>query len=200
MGVKKKNKTLPATESLPPSSSVFPFSLPSPLFGFPDGSVGNKSACNAEDPGSIPGSERSPGEGIGYWLQYPWASLVAQLVKNLRAMWETWAGKIPWRRERLPTPVFWPGAFHGLYSPRGRKESDVTERLSLHFCLFSFSVLLCTFYSSFPISSVPHLPCPPLSVSISLIKRITWANVQHLASYNVQSNVCHVCYHDWKFP
>ena len=38
-----------------------------------------------------------------------------------------WFGKIPWRRERLPTPVFWPGEFHGLYSPQGHKESDTTE-------------------------------------------------------------------------
>ena len=37
----------------------------------------------------------------------------------------------PWRRERLPTPVFWPGEFHGLYSLWGHKESDTTERLSL---------------------------------------------------------------------
>ena len=59
------------------------------------------------------------------------ASLVAQLVKNLPAMRETWVGKIPWRRERLPTPGFWPGEFHGLYSPWGCKESDMTERLSL---------------------------------------------------------------------
>ena len=42
-------------------------------------------------------------------------------------------GKIPWRRERLPTPVFWPGELHGLYSPWCYKESDVTEQLSLHF-------------------------------------------------------------------
>ena len=42
-------------------------------------------------------------------------------------------GKIPWRRERLPTPVFWPGEFHGLYSPWGCKELDTTERLTLHF-------------------------------------------------------------------
>ena len=42
-----------------------------------------------------------------------------------------WAGKIPWRRERLPTPVFWPGKFHGLYSPWGHKEPDTTEQLSL---------------------------------------------------------------------
>ena len=56
---------------------------------------------------------------------------VAQLVKNPPAMPETWVGKIPWRRERLPTPVFWPGEFHGLYSPWGCKEMDMTERLSL---------------------------------------------------------------------
>ena len=55
---------------------------------------------------------------------------MAQLIKNPPAMQETWVGKIPWRRERLPTPVFWPGEFHGLYSPCGRKELDRTERLS----------------------------------------------------------------------
>ena len=63
-----------------------------------------------------------------------WASLVAQLVKNLPAMWETWVRsldwEIPWRRERLPIPVFWPREFHGLYGLWGHKESDTTERLS----------------------------------------------------------------------
>jgi len=60
---------------------------------------------------------RFPGEGIGYPLQDSWASLVDQLVKNLPAMQETWVvGKIPWRRERLPTPVFWPREFHGVYN------------------------------------------------------------------------------------
>ena len=58
--------------------------------GFPDGSDGKESACNAGDPGSIPGSGRSPGEGISYPLQYSWAPLVAQLVKTLPTMWETW--------------------------------------------------------------------------------------------------------------
>ena len=48
-----------------------------------------ESVCNAGDPGSIPGSGRSAGEGIVYPLQYAWASLVPQLVKNLTAMWET---------------------------------------------------------------------------------------------------------------
>ena len=52
-------------------------------------SVGNESACNAGDPSSIPGSGRSLGEGLGYPLQYSWASLVVQLVKNLPAMWKT---------------------------------------------------------------------------------------------------------------
>ena len=49
-----------------------------------------KTACNAGDPGSVPGLGRSPGEGNCYPLQYSWASLVAQLVKNLPAMQETW--------------------------------------------------------------------------------------------------------------
>ena len=57
--------------------------------GFPDSSVGNESAGNAGDPTLIPGSGRSAGEGLGYPLQYFGASLVAQLVKNLPAMWET---------------------------------------------------------------------------------------------------------------
>ena len=57
--------------------------LPTPVFwGFPCGSAGKDSACNAGDLGSIPGLGRSPGEG-----------------------------------KRLITPVFWPGEFHGLYSP-----------------------------------------------------------------------------------
>ena len=57
---------------------------------FPDSSVGKESTCNAGDPGLIPGSGRSPGEGTGYPLQDSWASLVAQLVKNPPAMQETW--------------------------------------------------------------------------------------------------------------
>ena len=59
-------------------------------------SAGKESACNAGDLGSIPGSGRSPGEGIGYPLQYSWASLVAQMVKNLPAMWETWVQSLGW--------------------------------------------------------------------------------------------------------
>ena len=59
-------------------------------------SVGKESACNAGDPGLIPGLGRSAGEGIGYPLQYSWASLVAQLVKNLPAMWETWVRSLGW--------------------------------------------------------------------------------------------------------
>ena len=65
-----------------------------------------------------------------------WASLVTQLVKNLPAMQATWVQSLGWEdpleKDWLPTPVFWPGEFHGLYSPWGHKESDTTERLSLH--------------------------------------------------------------------
>ena len=57
---------------------------------FPDSSVGKEFACNAGDPSSIPGLGRSTGEGIGYSLQYSWASIVPQLVKNLPIMQEAW--------------------------------------------------------------------------------------------------------------
>ena len=60
------------------------------LKGLPDNSAGKESTCNAGDPGSIPESGRPTGEGIGYPLQYSWASLVAHLVKNPPAMQETW--------------------------------------------------------------------------------------------------------------
>ena len=66
------------------------------ILGFPDSSVGKESACNTGDISSIPGLGRSVGEGIGYPLQYSWASLVAQLVKNPSAMWETWAQTLEW--------------------------------------------------------------------------------------------------------
>ena len=68
-----------------------PSQPPVPLIteGFPDSSVGKESTCNAGDPGLIPGLGRPPGEGKGYPLQYSWASLMAQTVKNLPAIWET---------------------------------------------------------------------------------------------------------------
>ena len=63
------------------------------------------------------------------------ASLVAQLGKNLPTMGETWfdpwVGKIPWRRETVPTPVFWPVEFQGLYSPWSCKELDTIKILFL---------------------------------------------------------------------
>ena len=109
--------------------------------GFPDNSVGKESACSAGDTTLIPGSGRSAGEAIGYPLQYSWASLVAQLVKNHlqcgRPGFDPWVGKISWRRERLLTPVFWPTEFHGLYSPWGHKEPKMTEQFPLSLWAFS---------------------------------------------------------------
>ena len=66
------------------------------VWHFPDSSVGKESACNAGDPGLIPGLGRSLGEGMGYPLQYSWASLVAQLVKNPLAKQETWVRSLGW--------------------------------------------------------------------------------------------------------
>ena len=81
--------------------------------GLPCGSAGKEPACNAGDPSLIPELGRSAGEGVGYPLQYSWASLMAQLVKNLPAMQETQVPSLgredPWRRAWQPTPVFLPG-------------------------------------------------------------------------------------------
>ena len=64
------------------------------------------------------------------------------LLQCRRPWFDSWVGKIPWIRDRLPTPIFWPGEFHGQrslagYNPWGCKESETTERISLYFLLFS---------------------------------------------------------------
>ena len=100
--------------------------------------VSKESACNAGDPGLIPRSGRSTGEGIGYPLQYSWTFFVAQLVKNLLTMQETWVQSLSWEdpleKEMATTPVFLPGKSHGQrslagHSPWGHKESDRTKAI-----------------------------------------------------------------------
>ena len=63
-----------------------------------------------------------------------WLSWYRICLQCGRPGFDPWVGKIPWRRKRLPTPVFWPGEFHGLYSLCGRKQSDRTDQLSLSLC------------------------------------------------------------------
>ena len=103
----------------------------SKLWGFPDSSFGKESTCNAGDPGSIPGSGRSTGAGIGYPLQYSWASLVSELVKNLPAMQETSAQSLGWEdspREGKGYPLQYSGLENSMdcISPWSCKESDKT--------------------------------------------------------------------------
>ena len=100
--------------------------------GFPGSSAGKESACNAGDPGLIPGLGRSPGEGIGYPLQYSWACLVAQMLKiHLqcgRHGFHPWVGKICWRRAWQPTPVFLPRESPWTEGP-GRLQSIGSQRV-----------------------------------------------------------------------
>ena len=81
--------------------------------GFPGKSAGKEFTCDEGDPGSIPWLGGSPGEGLGYPLQYSWVLLVAQLVKNQPAMWETWVGSLGWEdsleKGTVTHPVFCPG-------------------------------------------------------------------------------------------
>ena len=87
----------------------------------------------ARDPSSIPGLGRSTGEGIGYPLQYSWASLVAQLVKNPPAMWEIWVWSLSWEDplEKGKAPHSSILAWRIPWTIKSCKELDITERLSL---------------------------------------------------------------------
>ena len=118
----------------------------------PDSSVGKESSCNAGDPSSIPGSGRSPRKGIGYPFQYFWASLVAQMVKNLPAMWETWIWSLGWEdllEEGMATHL--PGEFHGQrslvgYSPWGRRVGhnwETKHNRARRVCWLYLPVALC---------------------------------------------------------
>ena len=120
-------------------------------------SAGKESAWNAGDPSSIPGSGRYPGKGIGYPLQYSWASRVAQLVKNPPAIRETCVQSLDWEDTLekgtatqsgiLPCRIPWTEKPGRLYNPWGHKQLDTTE-LSLSLVLF---IYLCNFAALFPI-------------------------------------------------
>ena len=94
--------------------------------GFPDSSVDKESTCNAGDPGSIPGSGRSTGEGIGHPFQYSWASLVAQLVKNPPTIQETWIRSLGWE-DPLEKGKATYSSILAWRIPWGCKELDTTE-------------------------------------------------------------------------
>ena len=108
--------------------------------GFPGSSAGKDSACNAGDPSLIPGSGSSAEEGIGSPLQYSWASLVAQLVKNTPAMQETWVQSLGWEdplakgKATHSSILAWriPWTVHGVTKSR-------TQLSNFHFHFFSVS-------------------------------------------------------------
>ena len=132
-----------------------------------DSSVGKESACNTGDPGSVPRSGRSPGEGIGYRLQDSWASLVTQLVKNLPTTWETWVLALG-----QEDPLEKGKATHSsilawripLTCPRAHKESDMTEPLS-------FSLKKKTNYHFY---STNNSQISPKACDLGIKKKIIW--------------------------
>ena len=96
--------------------------------GFPDSLIRKESVSYAGNTRTIPGSGRSPGKDIGYPLQYSWASIVAQLVKNPPAMRKTWVWSLGLEdllekgKATHSSILAW--KIHGLYSPRDGKVSD----------------------------------------------------------------------------
>ena len=134
--------------------------------GFPDGSVGKESACNRGDSSLIPGSERSTGDGIGYPLQYSWASLVAQLVKNPPAMQETWVRSLGW--EGKGYPLQYSGLensmdyiVHGVQSRTQLSDFHFRICIELHIVLVSFAYILSEKWSEVAQSCLT--PCKPMT-------------------------------------
>ena len=104
---------------------------------FPGSSAGKEFVCNSGDPSSISGSGRFPGEENGYALQYSWASLVAQLVKNSPAMWETCVWFLSWE-DPLEKRTATHSSILVWRIPWGCKEWDTTEQLSLNTARLAF--------------------------------------------------------------
>ena len=109
------------------------------MLGFLDSSVAKEPACNAGDPGLIPGMRRSAVEGIGYPLKYSWASLVAQQVKNLLAMWKTWVQSLGWEdpleKENAATLVCSPWGMKFRVVPGVAKSQTRLSDFHFHFPL-----------------------------------------------------------------
>ena len=96
------------------------------VWGFPDSSVGKESACNAGDSDSWIGKIHWRRDRLStpVFLGFPCGLAGKESTCNVGDLvFDPWVGKIPWRREGLSTPAFWPGKFHGLYSPWGHKEA-----------------------------------------------------------------------------
>jgi len=113
---------------------------------FPGSSAGEESAYNAGDPSLIPGSGKSAREGIGYSLQYSWASLMAQLVKSPPVMQETWVRSLGWE-DSLEKELATHTSILAWRIPWGCKELDMTEQLSLSFSLVAFLIAVIVLFA-----------------------------------------------------
>ena len=165
--------------------------------GFPDSSAGKESACNAEDPSLILGSGRSAGEGIGYPLQYFWASLVAQLVKNLPAMQETWVRSLGWEdplekgkathSSTLTWRIPWT-TFHGVTKSRTLL-SNWIELLGLKAYALCMKVTFCKVALTMRLRMLLHIPKPTPTICLC----------QHWpANFHQWSNWIWPSYHCWR--
>jgi len=132
--------------------------------GLPDSSVGKESTCNAGDPSSIPGSGRCTGERIGCPLQYSWASLMAQLVKNLAAMLETWVRPLGWEDSPGEAKVY-PLQYSGV----AKSQTRVSD---IHFLIGVWWHLIIVLIHNFlMIYNVEHLLTHLFAICISSLVR-----------------------------
>ena len=171
---------------------------------FCDSSVGEESACNAGDPGSIPGSGRSPGEGLGYPLKYSWASLVAQTVRNPPAVRETRVQSLGWE-DPLEKGTATHSSILAWRIPRG------SQRVGHNWVTFIFTFLFLspwaalaqaefspvndplltrrkTFWLSFPFSWFIFHNLAFLSIDTAGWEKFSWL---HFFTQGLQQSPCH---------
>ena len=148
------------------------------IVAFPGCSVGKESACNAGNPGLISGSERYAEDGIDYPLQYSWASLVAQLVRNclecgrfgLPGMWEIWVQSLGWEdplekgTATHSSILAWRIQWNSMdYTDHGVAKSQTRlSHFHFHFHIYS------SMYMSIPISQFILSPSLPTLVTITV--------------------------------